>query len=264
MMTRSLLCLTALLAFSPIGFAQTLDGYTLTGIVHDPNRVSVAILEHRDGTFLVLREGETTALGKVSQIDRHSVIFVRPEEHVSMSLEYGVERFAPGGARLLGSADAPATGSVAGSADRSAAVSTEFKHESRVVAVRGSAQALSALIGSAASGAGFSGSNAAASVGGNSGTSGKSGTASGKSSGGGGSGSSDNNAPKELGIALARVFDLPQTMEVVRVNAAPVESVSESFSYIQSEVEFGNTVTLFTHGIPPSNRIYLHPDSPGG
>ena len=262
MIKRSLLCLAIFLVLSRPALSATLDGYTLTGIVHDPDRVSVAILEHQNGTFVVVREGETVELGKVSQIDRHSVIFDRPEERVSMSLEYGVERFAPGGARLLGGADSSATGAASVSASsRSSGVSTEFKPESRVVAVQGSAEALSALIEGAARGAGFS----ASSAGGAAGSSAVSGSGTGKSSGGGGSSAgATNTAPKELGLALAQVFDLPATMEVVRVDADPVESVNEAFNYIQSRIERGSTVTLFTHGIPPSSRIYIHPDAPGG
>lgn len=261
-MKRSLLILILICAFCRAGIAATLDDYTLTGIVHDPERVSVAILEKENGTFIVVREGETVELGKVSQIDRHSVIFDRTEERVSMSLQYGVERFAPGGARVLAGANSSATGTAVMSASgRSSGVSAEFKPESRVVAVQGSAEALSALIEGAARGAGFS----ASSAGGAAGSSAVSGSGTGRSSGGGGSSAgATNTAPKELGLALAEVFDLPATMEVVRVDADPVESVNEAFNYIQSRIERGSTVTLFTHGIPPSSRIYIHPDSPGG
>lgn len=264
MMTRTLLCLTMFFALCGIGVAATLDGYTLTGIVHDPGRVSVAILEHEDGAFVVVREGESIELGKVTQIDRHSVILERPGELVSMSLEYGVERFGPDGAKRLRQAAAVGSGSPEQAAGGSSTVSTQFKPEAHVVAVRGSAEALSALIGGAAKGAGFSALNAAGNATTNTGQASGGGTTSGSgSSGGGGSGNTQNNAPQELGVALAEVFDLPPTMEIVQVNGTPVESAADSFAYIQAEIEFGNTVTLFTHGIPPSSRIYIHPDSPG-
>ena len=262
-MKRSLLILILICALCRTGIAATLDGYTLTGIVHDPQRVSVAILEHENGTFIVVREGETVELGKVREVDRHSVIFDRSEERVSMSLEYGVQRFSSDGARRLSAADVAAPKSAPADDRESPAITTSYKPGTRVVAVRGSAESLSALIESAATGAGFAGLSGAD---GGSATAGGSASTAGDSSGGNGNsgGTANNRAPQELGIKLAEVFDLPQTMEVVRVNADTVESVSESFNYIQSQIEVGNTVTLFTHGIPPSNRIYIQPDSPGG
>ncbi len=267
MIGRILICLAALVVASQVAAAASLDGYTLTGVIHDPDRVSVAILEHTDGSFIVVRSGESTELGQINSIDRHSVTFDRPGERVLMSLEYGVQRFSPDGSRLLGSreTDEPET---AGAHDgdfpqdgESAAITTSYKPGNHLVMVRGSAESLSALIESAASGPGF-----AASGGSDAGSGAAAGSASARNSsasGGNSGGSKNNNAPKELGIRLAEVFDLPQTMEVVRVNADPVDSVSDSFNYIQSEIETGNTVTLFTHGIPPSNRIYVQPDSPG-
>jgi len=266
MSRRVLGCLAAFVVLSQVAVAANLDGYTLTGVIHDPGRVSVAILEHTDGTFVVVRSGENTELGRVSSIDRHSVIFDRPDQRISMSLEYGVQRFSPDGSRLLasegaGGADQP--DSAVAHDGESPEITTSYKPGTRVVAVRGSAESLSALLESAASGTGFAGLSSAD---GGSATAGGSASTAGDSSGGNGhsGGAANNKAPQELGIKLAEVFDLPQTMEVVRVNADTVESVSESFNYIQSQIEIGNTVTLFTHGIPPSNRIYIQPDSPGG
>ena len=264
-MKRSLLILVLICALCRAGIAATLDGYTLTGIVHDPERVSVAILEHENGTFIVVREGETVELGKVREVDRHSVIFDRSQELVSMSLEYGVQRFSPDGARRLNAADVAAPKSTPADDRESPAITTSYKPGTHAVAVRGSAESLSALIQSAATGNGFAGLSGGAD-GGSATAGGSSESTAGDSSRGNGNsgGAANNRAPQELGIKLAEVFDLPQTMEVVRVNADTVESVSESFNYIQSQIEVGNTVTLFTHGIPPSNRIYIQPDSPGG
>lgn len=260
---RLLVSLAAFVVLSQVAAAANLDGYTLTGVIHDPGRVSVAILEHTDGTFVVVRSGENTELGRVSSIDRHAVIFDRPGERISMSLDYGIQRFSPDGARILGPRDAEASASSAASHDaESSAITTRYQPGTHVVAVRGSAESLSALIQTAANGAGFAALNGAD---GGAATGGDTLSSASKGSGGDGNsgGSRNNNAPKELGLRLAEVFDLPATMEVVRVNADTVESVSESFSFIQSEIETGNTVTLFTHGIPPSNRIYIQPDSPG-
>lgn len=266
MSRRVLVCLAVFVVLSQVAVAANLDGYTLTGVIHDPGRVSVAILEHTDGTFVVVRSGENTELGRVSSIDRHSVIFDRPDQRISMSLEYGVQRFSPDGSRLLASEDtggAVQPDSAVAHDGESPAITTSYKPGTRVVAVRGSAESLSALIESAASGTGFAGLSGSD---GGSAAAGGSASTEGDSSGGNGhsGGTANNKAPKELGIKLAEVFDLPQTMEVLRVNADTVESVGESFRYIQSQIEIGNTVTLFTHGIPPSNRIYIQPDSPGG
>ncbi len=266
MSRRVLVCLAVFVVLSRVAVAADLDGYTLTGVIHDPGRVSVAILEHTDGTFVVVRSGENTELGRVSSIDRHSVIFDRPDQRISMSLEYGVQRFSPDGSRLLASEDtggAVQPDSAVAHDGESPAITTSYKPAARVVAVRGSAESLSALIESAASRTGFAGLSGSD---GGSAAAGASVSTEGDSSGRNGhsGGTANNQAPKELGIKLAEVFDLPQTMEVLRVNADTVESVGESFRYIQSQIEIGNTVTLFTHGIPPSNRIYIQPDSPGG
>lgn len=263
-----MICLAVFALLSQAAVAASLDGYTLTGVIHDPGRVSVAILEHTDGTFVVVRSGENTELGRVSSIDRHSVIFDRPDQRISMSLEYGVQRFSPDGSRLLASEDAGAAvqpDSTVAHDGESPAITTSYKPGTSAVAVRGSAESLSALIQSAAAGTGFAGLSGGAD-GGSATAGGSSESTAGDSSRGNGNsgGTANNRAPQELGIKLAEVFDLPQTMEVVRVNADTVESVGESFNYIQSQIEVGNTVTLFTHGIPPSNRIYIQPDSPGG
>jgi hypothetical protein len=268
MRRKCFVCLAVIVVLSQVAVAASLDGYTLTGVIHDPGRVSVAILEHADGTFVVVRAGESTELGKVSSIDRHSVIFDRPDERVSMSLEYGVERFAPGGGAIVRTGEKTGSGGEAAASEtHDEVVSTEFDVRSKAVAIRGSPGALGALLDGAAAGAGITTINGATTADAASTSSGTSSASSsdgstGSGSGNGGSGKSGNNAPRELGQAIAEVFDLPPTMEIVQVNSAAVESAKEAMTYIQAEIEIGNTVTLFTHGIPPSNRVYIQPDSP--